>query len=90
DLCPQRNSPSFIFRLPIEILEIIFIHCARDYYTKDGRRPTPTVPSWVNVSYVCCHWRNVALDCPTLWTYLFATSPRWTEELLARSKQAPL
>jgi hypothetical protein len=41
---------------------------------------------WVNVSYVCRHWRNVALNCATLWTYLFVMSPRWTEELLARSK----
>ncbi|KAF8138903.1 hypothetical protein EV363DRAFT_1293195 [Boletus edulis] len=34
--------------------------------------------------------RSVALDCPTLWTYLFVTSPRWTEEFLARSKSTPL
>ncbi|KAF8555359.1 hypothetical protein OG21DRAFT_911851 [Imleria badia] len=44
------------------------------------------------VSYVCRHWRDVALDCPTLssWTYVFLTSPWWTEELLVRSKQASL
>ena len=86
----QMNSHSFIFRLPTEILESIFIDCARDYHSKDDAHPTPTVPSWVNVSYVCRHWRNVALHCPILWTYLFVTSERWTEELLVRSKQAPL
>ncbi|KAF8437303.1 hypothetical protein L210DRAFT_3547457 [Boletus edulis BED1] len=52
--------------------------------------PIETAPNWVNVSYVCRHWRNVALNCPTLWGYLFITSPSWTEELLARSKQASL
>ncbi|KAF8138978.1 hypothetical protein EV363DRAFT_554367 [Boletus edulis] len=52
--------------------------------------PTQTAPDWVNVSYVCRHWRNVALNCATLWSYLFITSRRWTEELLARSKQVSL
>ncbi|KAF8555377.1 hypothetical protein OG21DRAFT_1496328 [Imleria badia] len=90
NLCTQWNSHSFIFRLPTETLETVFIHCARDHYSEDRGDPIPTAPSWVNVSYVCRHWRNVALNCPTLWTYLFITSPRWTEELLARSKQASL
>jgi len=77
--------------LPTEILEIIFIHCAFDYYHEDhDQYTTSRVPSWVNVSYVSRHWRHVALNCPTLWTYLFITSPRWMEELLARSKQASL
>ncbi|KAI9574266.1 hypothetical protein HD554DRAFT_2165761 [Boletus coccyginus] len=88
--CAERNSLSFIFRLPTEILEIIFIHRARDYHSKASHDPTPTVPSWVNISYVCRRWRNVTLNCSTLWTYLFVTSPRWTEELLARSWKASL
>ena len=88
--CAERNSLPFIFRLPTEILEIIFIHRARDYHSKASCDSTPTVPSWVNISYVCRRWRNVTLNCATLWTYLFVTSPRWTEELLARSGNAPL
>ncbi|KAF8123762.1 hypothetical protein EV363DRAFT_1587121 [Boletus edulis] len=76
-------------RLPTEALRDIFIHRARDYHYKH-MCPTKSVPSWVNVSYVCRHWRNVALDCPTLWSYLFIMSRRWTEVLLARSKQASL
>ena len=86
----QTDSPPFIFRLPTEILESIFIDCARDHHSKDNGRPIQTVPRWVNVSYVCRHWRKVALECPTLWTYLFVMSSRWMRELLARSKQAPL
>ncbi|KAF8550389.1 hypothetical protein OG21DRAFT_419864 [Imleria badia] len=90
DLYAQIDSHSFIFRLPTEILESIFIDCARDHHSKENDFLGQPVPNWVNVSYVCRHWRNVALDCPTLWSYLFAISLRWTEELLARSKQAPL
>ena len=84
------NSPSFISRLPNDILEAIFICGACDYHAEYSGLPIPTPPSWVNVSYVCRHWRNVALNRPTLWTHLFITSPRWTEELLSRSEQAPL
>ena len=86
----NRNTPSFVFRLPTETLQAIFIHGAYDYYSKDNGFSIWTPPSWVNVSYVCRHWRNVALNCPTLWTFLFAVSPRWMEELLSRSKRAPL
>ncbi|KAF8555379.1 hypothetical protein OG21DRAFT_913367 [Imleria badia] len=90
DLHADTSSICSICRLPTETLEDIFIQQARDYYSENGSHPTRTLPSWVNVSYVCRYWRNVALNCPTLWTYLFIMSPRWTEELLARSKQAPL
>ncbi|KAF8555391.1 hypothetical protein OG21DRAFT_913670 [Imleria badia] len=90
----QRNSVCFISRLPTETLEEVFIHGPCDYYGacygEDEGLVIPRPPSWVNVSYVCRHWRSVALNCATLWTYLFITSSRWTEELLARSKQAPL
>ncbi|KAF8555402.1 hypothetical protein OG21DRAFT_1496351 [Imleria badia] len=90
DLYAETSSLSFIFRLPTETLEDIFIQQARDYHSDKGSHPTPTLPSWINVSYVCRHWRHIALNCATLWTYPFIMSPRWTEELLARSKQAPL
>ncbi|KAF8138966.1 hypothetical protein EV363DRAFT_1523428 [Boletus edulis] len=90
DLQTQRNSCSLISRFPTEILAAIFVCSARDYYSTHFGYPIETAPNWVNVSYVCRHWRNVALNCPTLWGYLFITSPRWTEELLARSKQASL
>ncbi|KAN0075503.1 hypothetical protein V8E55_011526 [Tylopilus felleus] len=86
----NRNTPSFVFRLPTETLQAIFIHGAYDHYSKDNGFPIRTPPSWVNVSYVCRHWRYVALNCPILWTFLFSVSPRWMEELLSRSKQAPL
>ncbi|KAF8559420.1 hypothetical protein OG21DRAFT_1503324 [Imleria badia] len=46
----QMNSHSFIFRLPTETLDSIFIDCARDYHSKDSGYPSQTVPSWVNVS----------------------------------------
>ena len=89
NLRARRNTFLPVFRLPPETLAIIFIHSARDYHKK--KRPSILrIPDWINVSYVCRHWRDVALSCPTLWTYLFTVSLRWTEELLARSRQALL
>ncbi|KAF9245224.1 hypothetical protein BU15DRAFT_41300 [Melanogaster broomeanus] len=86
----QRNALSPISRLPPEILATIFVHCARLYFG-DFRLPCAwQVPPWVNVSYICRHWRDVALNCAPLWTFLFVSSQRWTEELLSRSKMAPL
>ena len=78
-----------IFRLPDEILASIFTHGARDYHEGNGHASF-CVLDWVSVSYVCRHWRDAALDCPILWTYHFTMSLRWTEELMARSKQASL
>ena len=90
ELCARRNTLSPACCLPSELLANIFIHCALNHHNYPRYSSTKTVPSWVNISYVCRYWRSVALDCPTLWTYHFVASLRWTEELLARSKQAPL
>ena len=85
----QHISP--VFHLPPETLAIIFTHGTRNYYeSDDGGRFTTVIPTWVNISYVCCHWCNIAVNCPVLWTYPFHLSLRWTEELLLRSKEAPL
>ena len=90
DLRSQRNFVLPVFRLLPETLEIIFIHGARDYHESDsGGHSTTCISTCVNVSYVCSHWRNIALNCPSLWTYPFHLSLRWTEELLLGSKQAP-
>lgn len=89
----HRNppSPDVSRLLPAELLASVFIHIARDSYTDEKYVcSTPTRPSWFNVSYVCRYWRDVALNCPTLWSYIPATSQRWTEELLVRSRIAPL
>ncbi|KAG6373839.1 hypothetical protein JVT61DRAFT_5988 [Boletus reticuloceps] len=78
-------------KLPNETLQDIFIHCALDYYNEELESWYDLVPpEWINVSYVCRRWRDVALNCPTLWTYLCTMPQRWTKEFLARSKQVPL
>ncbi|KAF9241062.1 hypothetical protein BU15DRAFT_73546 [Melanogaster broomeanus] len=91
-LLTRKNALLPVSRLPCEILATIFLYQAYSFY-QDPRylaiRPWGA-PPWANVSYVCRHWRSVALSCPSLWSFLFVSSPRWTDELLSRSKMVPL
>lgn len=46
---------------------------------------------WIDVTHVCTSWRETALHCTQLWSHLhFPDVPQVIEELLARSKDAPL
>ena len=83
-LMSRRNSLAAISRLPPEILSKIFLCCAATY-----ELPQFTM-DWVKVTHVSRHWRTVAIGCPRLWTTLVFTRPSWVEEMLKRSKRAPL
>ncbi|GLB41913.1 hypothetical protein LshimejAT787_1005130 [Lyophyllum shimeji] len=80
----RRNILAPISRLPPEMLAKIFAHrvaeCAE----------SPNLLEWIRVSHVSRHWRAVALDCPSLWGNLVFTRPKWSEEMLKRSKMASL
>ncbi|THU87967.1 hypothetical protein K435DRAFT_782242, partial [Dendrothele bispora CBS 962.96] len=84
----RRNLHAPISQLPPEILSAIFI-LVRDEMTIKSfnyRRR-----SWTRVSYICRHWRKVALGCPALWSYLdFFALPALVPEMLLRSKSALL
>ena len=85
ELKTRRNAFAAISCLLPEILSKIFL-LVRD----DATEWKPL--EWIEVSYVCRHWRNVALTCPSLWTCLPRPlrSARWMEEILKRSKKASL
>lgn len=73
-----RNAFVPIFRLPPEVLCRIFSFATSQY--------TDTI----RVIHICRHWRNVALNSPSLWTRPPLHSAFWTEQWLARSKMANL
>ncbi|KAF7356579.1 F-box domain-containing protein [Mycena venus] len=76
----RRNALSPIGRLPPEMLSRIFLFCS-----------DPESLSWIKeVSHICRHWRAVALGCPNLWSVLVFAQPKWADEMLKRSKMAPL
>ncbi|KAG6854044.1 hypothetical protein C0991_011249 [Blastosporella zonata] len=80
----RRNILAPISHLPIEILAKVFAFCASD--SAEGTNPL----EWIRVSHVSRYWRAVALDSPSLWGNLVFTRPRWSEEMLKRSKMASL
>ncbi|KAI0311244.1 hypothetical protein OF83DRAFT_1151684 [Amylostereum chailletii] len=100
----RRNALASISRLPPEVLSRIFsIHAINqppgsDNYVWDDKDEEADPPSmsqvqlgWITVTHVCRHWRQLALDQPCLWTEIcFALGNRWVEEMLVRSRAAPI
>ncbi|KAH9936655.1 uncharacterized protein B0H18DRAFT_1206903 [Fomitopsis serialis] len=88
DLRSRLNTFAPISVLPPEVLSEVFMRTAGPYASLSwSTRPY----GWIRISHVCRHWRNVALGCPALWGKLAVTTQHeWTEELLERSKKAPL
>lgn len=72
-------------QLPAEILAEVFIHCV-----PQSCRDLNSDLSWIRVSQVCRHWREVALGCPELWANIIYSRPRWPQIMLERAKMAPL
>ena len=88
----RHNTLSITARLPSEILSDIFSYIIPEHtlipYTNF---PSPRGSKWFQVTHVCTHWRGIALECPNLWTRIsFGSHSWWTEEMLMRSKAAPL
>ncbi|KAJ3530632.1 hypothetical protein NMY22_g8490 [Coprinellus aureogranulatus] len=75
-----HNEAVPIHLLPAEILSNIFAilaASAEDYI-------------WIPITWVCRHWRTVALDCVALWTRLPFLNPNFTTVALSRTKGAPI
>ncbi|KAG1887832.1 hypothetical protein F4604DRAFT_2038492, partial [Suillus subluteus] len=90
----RKNTLVSIFSLPPEILVTIFTYIVEEenfkIYTgmpRHGGAPTPMI-----VTHVCRHLRQVALECPSLWTFIDmdCLSAPWVPIMLERSKQAAL
>ncbi|KAF9466077.1 hypothetical protein BDZ94DRAFT_1252052 [Collybia nuda] len=68
----------------------IFAFCAAERAKTNSSSNSGNPLHWIKVSHVSRHWRAVALDSPSLWGNIVTTRPRWTEEMLKRSKMASL
>ncbi|KAF7790711.1 hypothetical protein EIP86_001667 [Pleurotus ostreatoroseus] len=88
-----------IARIPPEILATIFVLDAESArvpiaaFDEEARRRWPTLEesySWLRVCLVCRHWREVALQCPSLWAFIGPTTTQFVELSLQRSAQHPL
>lgn len=85
-------------RLPPEVLCEIFLQLAKGFHQSYERFPGPRVDhrgypdphAWVKVTHVCRHWRDIALNFPSLWTSIYNKKPEYIHAFIARSQQAPL
>lgn len=94
----SRRRPTHIHKLPNEVLLAIFHAGSHDVWETYENKPStsPTycnIPFAVLVSHVSVHWRQLAINDPTLWTNIIAYSPRSikrAEAYLRRSKECLL
>ncbi|KAI0630826.1 hypothetical protein C8Q77DRAFT_229285 [Trametes polyzona] len=94
DLRSRLNSLTYIGRLPPELLSEILVCVAMDAYFSTVRPGAPGYwynrLSWIRLSYVCRLFRSVALGTPRFWSYLRLVKSSAFQQLLARSRSAPL
>ncbi|PIL24874.1 hypothetical protein GSI_12761 [Ganoderma sinense ZZ0214-1] len=89
----RLNSFIHINQLPSEILARILVAHAEDHYrSATGRwdKSVFTSPRWIKLAHVCRHWRDVALDTPRFWSFVYVRRPKTFHALLPLSKSAPL
>ena len=87
-LFTRRNALLPISLLPPEILTRVFHLLGLEEPACLGKKNL----SWIRVAHVCQHWRQVALDNPSLWVRISGTPTNipWILEMLTRAKNAPL
>ncbi|KAI0290880.1 hypothetical protein BC826DRAFT_1106213 [Russula brevipes] len=87
-LLTHRNILAPISVLPPELLLRIF------HLVPSAEPPSCELQGlrWISVTYVCRHWRQVALDDSSLWARIsgYQISTAWISEVLARARNAPL
>ncbi|TFK67471.1 hypothetical protein BDN72DRAFT_859126 [Pluteus cervinus] len=81
----ERNTLLPISSIPDEIFAHIFLLC-RGRDLSNGA----DMQALVQLTWVCHHWRSVALTTPSLWAYIGKENFPWAGECLTRSKEAPL
>ncbi|KAK7691968.1 hypothetical protein QCA50_005373 [Cerrena zonata] len=91
---PELDKSLANVKLLPELLSIIIETYVFDFlhsYCVPGQSPAlHPQNSWLRISHVCRYWRDVALATPTIWSHIPLIRLECVEEMLRRSKQAPL
>ncbi|TFY58206.1 hypothetical protein EVG20_g8238 [Dentipellis fragilis] len=87
-----RNTTVAISVLPPEILANIFERCAENEPMLSPHRHSVRTQrlGWVKITHVCRFWRGTALEHPSLWATISFSLPQCTQELVVRSRSAPV
>ncbi|KDQ09424.1 hypothetical protein BOTBODRAFT_37003, partial [Botryobasidium botryosum FD-172 SS1] len=81
------NQHSLFYRLPIEVVSVIFHLVVHDGTLQDAEPAKEAI----KISSISRLWREIATEmCPTLWTKLDALPTPLLDLFLSRSRSAPL
>ncbi|KAG1811435.1 uncharacterized protein BJ212DRAFT_510718 [Suillus subaureus] len=83
---------SCISWLPPKTLSTIFTYIEEEDTLKShtGTSRPRAAPISMIIAHVCRHWRQIALESPTLWASLNCVSANWLDIMFERSKKAIL
>ena len=82
---------SVALRLPVELLQNIFLFLARLYVSDIDHYPSSSRPGWITITHVCRYWRSAALGLNELWSSITpGLSLSWARAMMERSAQLPL
>lgn len=100
DMKCRLNSLALTAILPPELLAEVFLHLAHSTLSTTHHSPLSSIPqaapvespyTWLQVTHVCHHWREVALSAPQLWSTVCDNgSIESLREIISRSKHVPL
>ncbi|KAI0045653.1 hypothetical protein FA95DRAFT_1680321 [Auriscalpium vulgare] len=91
----RRNALFLSCRIPPEVLTIIFAFCrddsVEDVELTNHSKSLDSHRNWIRITHVCRRWRDVALNCSSLWWDVnLAYGPDWMEEIITRAKNTPI
>ncbi|KAJ8515568.1 hypothetical protein ONZ45_g7040 [Pleurotus djamor] len=90
----ERNTYARICQLPAEIIAEIFLHTKRAAESALvhglGRDDASCERDWLVITGVCTRWREIALNCPRLWSTITLTPVKRALKMIERTKSAPL
>ncbi|KAF7311898.1 hypothetical protein MIND_00201000 [Mycena indigotica] len=86
---PAMQQSSSIATLPTELLVAVLDQCP-DIVPDGPDFQSAHFLAYARLAQVCRRWRDVLLDRPQYWSHVVLSKPRWAEEMLLRSKTAPL
>lgn len=100
----MKNDLVPVCCLPPEILVTILSNVAPLMDFRDDVDPTflavnlpaergkevDDIISLIAASQVCRYWRNVALNCASIWANIWVENPLWTQEMAKRVRGVPL
>ncbi|TDL19497.1 hypothetical protein BD410DRAFT_830304 [Rickenella mellea] len=88
-----KNNPDVTpaLQLPPELVgHIMTIVVQNQFLTYSRTLPRSSRYTWIKLCHICQCWRQIALGCPMLWSYIDTRWDALVKQLILRSHTAPL